>query len=189
MFFKCYNVHKKGKVSSQALSLLLCPGRRDHTFFKTLFLLQMDLARGAKQAQSQREILLLGICRRQDQITSGFHCDDLPLHQILLKNPISVALFLFIWHLISEFGCDLSDNLKANCITIFRGLNIQCWCMSPFDPSKTSAHAREGSKSLSLAALRQQLGFVLINGVSSRNYSPFPKYVTNEFFCQLVVLL
>lgn len=85
----------------------------------------------------------------------GFIVMTYPLQHIPLKNPISAALFPFTWHLISGFGYDLSNNLKAHCITIFRGLNIQCWCMSPFDPRKTSAHARVGTKFLSLAALGQ----------------------------------
>lgn len=48
---------------------------------------------------------------------------DLPLHQIPLKNPISVASFPFTCCLVPGFCCDLHSNLKANSTIIFRGLN------------------------------------------------------------------
>lgn len=49
---------------------------------------------------------------------------DLPLHQIPLKNPISVASFPFTCCLVPGFCCDLHSNLKVNSTIIFRGLNV-----------------------------------------------------------------
>lgn len=49
---------------------------------------------------------------------------DLRLHQIPLKNLLSVALFPFTCHLVPGVCCDLHSNLKANSTVIFRVLNV-----------------------------------------------------------------